>query len=99
MEDHRNEEYKPPKKTMVPFSGQGHTLGSTSSSMEVGEPAPPTNTNTAASVVVDESKPKTTLQIRLKDGTRVRKEFNHTHTVGEVHSVVSSSSATSSFVP
>lgn len=99
MEDHRNEEYKRPKKVMVPFSGQGHTLGSTSSSMEVSEPAAPTNTNSAAaSVVVDDSKPKTTIQIRLKDGTRVRKEFNHTHTVGDVHSVVSSSSATSNFV-
>ena len=28
---------------------------------------------------VDESKEKTTVQIRLSDGTRLRQEFNHTH--------------------
>jgi len=27
MEDHRQEEYKAPKKTTKPFSGQGHKLG------------------------------------------------------------------------
>lgn len=99
MEDHRNEEYEKPKAKMVAFSGQGYTLGSTSSSMDVSSaPAAPTQSSNVDPVVVDDSKPKTTLQIRLKDGSRIRKEFNHSHTVGDVIAAVTSASATDNFV-
>lgn len=94
MEDHRNEEYKKSKAKMVPFSGQGHTLGATSSTMEVSAP----EQSSVDPVTVDSSKPKTTVQIRLKDGTRIRQEFNHSHTVGDIRQVVMSATNVSNFV-
>jgi len=101
-----DEDYIPPKKKFVPFSGQGQRLGS----IQPGEPstsaapaaapaavaAPavaPTHAPTASNV--DESAPTTNLQIRLGDGTRLVRRFNHTHTVADVYSFVNASSAAS----
>jgi len=89
MEDHRNEEYKAPKKKVIPFSGQGHMLGS-----PVPTPTFETSPKIAESssvdppVVVDESQPKTTLQIRLADGTRIRQQFNHTHRISDIRTAI-----------
>merc|ERR1712185_817272 len=38
-------------------------------------------------VVVDESKPKTRIQLQFHDGTKKAEEFNCDHTVGDVRAV------------
>lgn len=89
MEDHRNEEYKAPKKKVIPFSGQGHMLGSPvpTPSFEA-SPKIAESSSVDPPVVVDESQPKTTLQIRLADGTRIRQQFNHTHRVSDIRTAI-----------
>jgi UBX domain-containing protein 1 len=37
-----------------------------------------------SSVSVDSSRPVTTIQIRLADGSRLVGQFNHSHTIGDV---------------
>ena len=96
MEDHRNEEYKKVKPKMVPFSGTGYSLSSESSVKATS--ATTTQPETSNPIVVDESKPKTTVQIRLVDGTRVRQVFNHSHTVADIQAFVAYSSSASNFV-
>lgn len=92
MEDHRNEEYKVPKKKLVPFSGQGHMLGSPVPTPSF-EPSPPIGGGAESCVdppvVVDESQPKTTVQIRLSDGNRIRQQFNHTHRISDIRATIS----------
>jgi UBX domain-containing protein 1 len=39
-------------------------------------------------LVVDETQPTTSVQIRLHDGTRLVAKFNHTHTVGDLRGFV-----------
>jgi UBX domain-containing protein 1 len=91
---HRMEEnyVAPPKK---PFSGSGNRLGgiepilSSISTVPGGFPeSNQANRPKPASVSVDDSLPTTSLQIRLGDGTRLVAKFNHSHTVGDVHSFV-----------
>lgn len=80
----QHEEYKePPKPKVIPFSGQGQTLGGPSSSA-----APPPPTELPSEIVVDESKPTTTIQIRLADGTRLTGRFNHDHTILHVRAFI-----------
>jgi len=79
------EEYKPPPKPkVVAFSGSGHSLGSEASG---------TGGTTAAAklVIVDESQPTTTLQIRLHDGGRLVIKCNHSHTVGDIRAHIEAS--------
>jgi len=77
----------------VAFSGSGNTLGgeaSTSSSA----PAAPAATGAAADCEwegVDESKPTTSLQLRLVDGSRMVARFNTTHTVHDVRRFIHAS--------
>jgi len=83
----KNEEYKPPPKpSVVAFSGSGHSLGGTSSGSATKAEA--------KLIVVDESQPTTTLQIRLHDGSRLVIKCNHTHTVGNVRSHIEASKPT-----
>jgi UBX domain-containing protein 1 len=39
-------------------------------------------------LVVDDTQPMTSVQIRLHDGTRLVAKFNHTHTVGDLRGFV-----------
>uniref|UniRef100_H2Z6V8 NSFL1 cofactor p47 n=1 Tax=Ciona savignyi TaxID=51511 RepID=H2Z6V8_CIOSA len=87
MEDHRQEEYKAPKKKIKPFSGQGHMLGSPTPSMST-DPTPTASTSVDPPIIVDASKPKTTVQIRLLDGSRTRHEFNHSHRISDIRSFI-----------
>ncbi|CAO3691570.1 unnamed protein product [Rhizopus stolonifer] len=64
----RQEDYRP--KTRL-FKGSGYRLGS---------PA----TLTRLAVLVDQSQPVTSIQIRLGDGSRLIAKLNHTHTVGDI---------------
>ncbi|XP_011703894.1 PREDICTED: NSFL1 cofactor p47 isoform X1 [Wasmannia auropunctata] len=90
MEDHRHETYVPPKTKVKAFSGKGHMLGSPSPAT-VGMTVPTDPADQAANeaqakkdLELDTSKPTTTLQIRLADGSIVKAQFNLTHTVADL---------------
>ncbi|XP_070566656.1 NSFL1 cofactor p47-like [Ptychodera flava] len=87
MEDHRDQEYMPPKPMLTPFAGAGHKLGSPTPNI-VSNPVPAASSAQASapstSVQLDESQPCTSLQIRMADGSRLVPKFNHTHTIGDI---------------
>lgn len=90
MEDHRHEAYVPSKSKVKAFSGKGHMLGSPSPAT-VGMTIPTDPADQAANeaqakkeLEVDTSKPTTTLQIRLADGSTVKAQFNLSHTVADL---------------
>lgn len=77
MEDHRGHDFVPTKKTAKPFVGEGHRLGSvapdtvesvTEAAAAVSSPGDEEAARKA--LKVDESKPVTSIQVRLADGTR-----------------------------
>eukprot|EP00898_Chlorokybus_atmophyticus_P006761 jgi/Chlat1/7086/Chrsp57S06786 len=93
----RMEDYVPPPEPKYrAFAGTARTLaGSSDSTQQVTElPPPPPSSNAPTpqrapssalhDFKVDDSKPVTTLQLRLHDGTRMVARFNHTHTVGDI---------------
>ena len=94
MEDHREDEYKKPKESTKAFSGRGHTLGNPSPVLVQEQPdvqQPPQaaiHVPSQPAFKVDESKPITTIQIRLSDGTRLVTKFNHDNTVRDIRDVV-----------
>jgi len=82
----KKEEYKPQPKKVIAFSGLGHALGGTEGS---------SGTKAAARLIeVDESKPTTTLQIRLHNGERLNIKCNHTHTVGDIRAHIEAAKPT-----
>lgn len=90
MEDHRHEMYVPSKSKVKAFSGKGHMLGSPSPAT-VGMTVPTDPADQAANEAqarkelnIDTSKPTTTLQIRLADGSTVKAQFNLSHTVADL---------------
>ncbi|KAI8813228.1 hypothetical protein BJ742DRAFT_475852 [Cladochytrium replicatum] len=100
---HRMEEdYKPPpKKPLKAFSGGGQRLGAPIPGETVSAPAVssipgsfPGSAPAAAIeslgpvVVVDESVPVTSIQVRLADGSRAVYKFNDTHTVGDIRNQI-----------
>uniref|UniRef100_F6SW03 Uncharacterized protein n=1 Tax=Ciona intestinalis TaxID=7719 RepID=F6SW03_CIOIN len=87
MEDHREEDYKPQKKKLKPFSGQGQMLGSPTPQVET-SPAPSISSSVDPPISIDQSKPSTNIQIRLLDGTRIRQQFNHDHRVSDIRSFI-----------
>jgi UBX domain-containing protein 1 len=104
-----DEDYVPPKKKFVPFSGQGQRLGALTpgethpdlaAAAPAAAPAAPAAAASSSqpagpSVNLDSSAPTTNLQIRLGDGTRLVSRFNHTHTIGDVYAFVNASSVSS----
>eukprot|EP00210_Caulerpa_lentillifera_P004549 g4339.t1 len=81
-------DYKPPEKPRyAAFTGSSQTL-----SESVGEPS--SHPVEVAPVEAgewegpDETKPMTSIQIRLADGSRVVARFNHTHTVRDIRRFV-----------
>ncbi|CAI9787861.1 unnamed protein product [Fraxinus pennsylvanica] len=91
----RDENCPEPEKLQVPFQGMGRTLGSSSATENVVEPtvSSPLRTAPAPSVglVVDQSLPSTSIQLRLADGTRMVACFNYHHTIGDIHSFIDAS--------
>eukprot|EP00931_Biecheleriopsis_adriatica_P109599 TRINITY_DN83865_c0_g1_i1.p1 TRINITY_DN83865_c0_g1~~TRINITY_DN83865_c0_g1_i1.p1 ORF type:complete len:240 (-),score=64.77 TRINITY_DN83865_c0_g1_i1:69-788(-) len=76
VHDKRGEDYKePPPPALQKFSGEGNTLGERSAAPVEAE---------KGSVTIDDTKPKTKLQIRFHDGSRKGQEFNEEHTVGDL---------------
>ncbi|KAF2615066.1 hypothetical protein F2Q70_00009305 [Brassica cretica] len=102
----RREEKCPEReKRKVSFQGVGRTLGGSSndgsgsgSSMAPETAAIPIQTGLAAPtptptprLVIDETVPTTSIQIRLTDGTRLVGKFNHHHTVNDIRGFIDSS--------
>ncbi|OWF54902.1 NSFL1 cofactor p47-like [Mizuhopecten yessoensis] len=85
MEDHRQEAFVKSKEATKAFSGQGNLLGSPAPNIA---PAAAGSAAAAAasqsSVAVDGSRPTTSLQIRLADGSRMVAKFNHTHRISDI---------------
>ncbi|XP_024385512.1 plant UBX domain-containing protein 4 [Physcomitrium patens] len=91
----KEEEWEaPPQPKYVAFGGTGRTLGSSA-------PAPVSESLAASAasgleaanqpiqgLVVDESKPSTSIQLRLSDGTRMVARFNHTHTIADIRGFI-----------
>ncbi|PSR95293.1 Plant UBX domain-containing protein [Actinidia chinensis var. chinensis] len=92
----KEENYPDPEKRHLPFQGVGRTLGSTSSSTTSIEPivatasfttAPPTSMG----LLVDDTLPSTSIQLRLADGTRMVSRFNHRHTIRDIRAFIDAS--------
>ncbi|KAK6339442.1 hypothetical protein TWF718_008857 [Orbilia javanica] len=99
-----DEDYVPPKKKFVPFSGSGQRLGAPTPGFDGTSSSSPSTSAAAVTapaqpapqtVTVDASAPTTNLQIRLGDGTRLVSRFNHTHTVGDIYAFVNASNTAS----
>jgi len=69
--------------TYTKFSGEGNSLGGSSSAAA----AAPVQAD-AGTVAVDDSKPKTKIQIRFHDGSKKAQEFNEDHTVADLRNFV-----------
>ena len=104
LEPHKDENYVQPKKQYKPFGGQGQRLGSpvpsagTTTTAAAPSTSAPSSSQTSAPEV-DNSAPTVQLQIRLGDGTRLRSQFNTTHTIGDVYDFVNAASPASSQRP
>ena len=73
--DKSGEPYKPPPVTLKPFQGEGRSMRDTS------EPSSSSGPTDPIELVLDESAPTTTLQVRLADGSRKVLKANKMHTV------------------
>jgi len=93
LQDSRSEDYKEPPKVIAPFSGSGHTLGSSSQPTSQTTWSAPSST-TINPVQVDESQPTTSVQIRCSDGSRLVGKFNHTHSIKDIRRFIDSSKGT-----
>ncbi|KAL1220603.1 Plant UBX domain-containing protein 5 [Cardamine amara subsp. amara] len=92
----REEDFKEPPKPKNPFQGVGRTLGASgsgSSSAAVEPSAAPMNTapTPTRGLVVDQTAPTTSVQLRLADGTRLVSRFNSHHTVRDVRGFIDAS--------
>ena len=84
------EEPKGPKYTA--FGGSGRTLASDSTA--AGAPSASDSAAAVASVAewsVDDTQPTTSIQIRLRDGSRLVGKFNTSHTVAHIRAFIASS--------
>ena len=84
LEDRRKEKKRlptPPK--YVAYSGEGQSLGGTA-----GTGGAVNKDATDGKPVVDESAPKTNIQIRFHNGERASLTVNMTHTVSDIHAYV-----------
>lgn len=96
----KEEDYKEPEKPKYSaFQGSGRTLNSAEGG---GGPSNAGANGIAAAVAalaaattewegVDDSKPTTSLQIRLADGSRMVAKFNHSHTISDIRRFIRAS--------
>ncbi|CAL5391151.1 unnamed protein product [Camellia sinensis] len=91
----KEENYPIPEKHHISFHGMGRTLGSTSSDASTEPAVAPTSPNTAPppsnGLVVDDTLPSTSVQLRLADGTRMVSRFNYHHTIRDIHAYIDAS--------
>lgn len=83
LEDKRSEDYRPPTPPKyVAYSGQGQSIGGTTG---VGLTV---NKSAGGLPPLDESKPKTTIQLRFHNGERASITLNLHHRVADIHEYV-----------
>ncbi|KAK4363230.1 hypothetical protein RND71_018471 [Anisodus tanguticus] len=91
----REEDCPVPEKRRALFQGVGRTLGSTCSTEQVDSIGAISSFTAAPSpsvgLVVDQSKPSTSIQLRLADGTRMVSRFNYQHTVRDIRGFIDAS--------
>ncbi|KAL5573426.1 hypothetical protein UlMin_023023 [Ulmus minor] len=94
----KDENYPEPVKRKSSFQGVGRTLGGssdTTSSTASEASAAATSLTTApppsVGLIVDQSSPSTSLQLRLADGTRMVSRFNNHHTIRDIRSFIDAS--------
>ncbi|KAJ6804234.1 plant UBX domain-containing protein 4-like [Iris pallida] len=85
-------------KQRTPFQGVGRTLGGGGSSTGSSGPESPapaaaaalttTTSSAPGPLVIDDSLPTTSIQIRFSDGTRTVARFNTRHTVGDIRAFI-----------
>ncbi|KAJ8384828.1 hypothetical protein AAFF_G00198150 [Aldrovandia affinis] len=97
MEDHRDTEFSKPKSAFKAFGGEDQKLGSSAPAMGpltrlLGglQDQADSESQASASVALDDTKPVTSIQIRLADGGRLVQKFNHSHSVSDVRQFVAS---------
>jgi UBX domain-containing protein 1 len=87
MQDHREEEFVPPKSPYVLFNNEGHKLGSPTPKIVTNTPpeaAKKNEENALKLLKVDESQPKTQIRLTLSDGSKVNISANHGHKVSDL---------------
>ncbi|EPS62254.1 hypothetical protein M569_12538 [Genlisea aurea] len=94
----REEDYKEPEKPFAHFQGVGRTLGSANDAIP---PAVHNNNNNNTSLpassppssglIVDETQPSTSIQLRLADGTRMVSRFNNSHRIRDIRGFIDAS--------
>ncbi|KAH9301468.1 hypothetical protein KI387_013051 [Taxus chinensis] len=87
----REEDCPVREQAYTPFQGVGRTLGG--SNLLVPEPTipstlQPTGSQPLRGLAVDDSKPSTSIQLRLSDGTRMVARFNHHHTIADIRAFI-----------
>ncbi|GLC43269.1 hypothetical protein PLESTB_001492100 [Pleodorina starrii] len=88
----KEEPYNEAEKLKQYFTGTGRTLGGSSGASTSAAPPMPAESIAAGEWKgVDESKPTTSLQLRMPDGSRMVARFNHTHTVRDIRRFVRAS--------
>jgi len=93
MQDHRDQEFVPPKKAYVLHNTKGHKLGSTSSAAPVVSTASDSDkatneTNAKINLGLDTSQPSTQIQFRLSDGSRLIIKANLTHKLSDLRTYI-----------
>ncbi|KAL1410945.1 protein phosphatase regulator [Vanrija albida] len=101
VQQRTNEDYKQAPKVSKPFSGGGNRLGSpvpavagassSAAAAPAAAPAAAAAPGTAPSITLDASKPATSVQLRLADGSRLVARVNLDHTVGDLRAFVAAS--------
>lgn len=91
----RDEKCPEPEKLNLPFQGVGRTLGGSTTSASSEPTVASTSLNTAPppsmGLVVDETLPSTSIQLRLADGTRMISHFNYHHTINDIRALINAS--------
>ncbi|XP_054161465.1 NSFL1 cofactor p47-like [Oppia nitens] len=97
LEDHKHEDFIPPKKSMKLFAGEGHRLGSPAADVVITQTLQSnfdpkvTEAEAVKQLKVDETKPTTSIQIRLTDGSRLVVKLNITHTIADIRHFICTS--------
>jgi len=93
MEDHRDEEFQKAKVKAKPFGGAGNVLGSIAPSVAAPEASASLDPAAAeksaqAAVSLSEASPVASIQVRLADGSRLIVKLNHSHTVSDLRTYI-----------
>lgn len=91
MQDHRDEDFVPPKKAFNLYSTEGHKLGSSAapvvSTASVTDKASSEET-AKKNMNLDSAQPSTQMQVRLSDGSRLIIKANVTKKISDIRSYI-----------